>query len=75
MYVPSHFGEGDPERLRGFIREHPFGTLVTLTTTGLDANHIPFLLAETTNGAVTLHGHIARGNPLWRDVVPVRKRL
>ena len=71
MYLPSHFEERDPERLRRFIREHPFGTLVTLTGTGLDANHIPFLLLPDTNGAAaTLRGHIARANPLWRDLAP-----
>ena len=71
MYLPSQFEERDPERLRRFIREHPFGTLVTLTATGLDANHIPFLLlAEPTSAVATLHGHIARANPLWRDLVP-----
>jgi putative FMN-binding protein len=71
MYLPSHFEERDPERLRRFIREHPFGTLVTLTGTGLDANHIPFLLLpDTTGAAATLHGHIARANPLWRDLAP-----
>jgi len=76
MYLPSHFEERDPERLRRFIREHPFGTLVTLTTTGLDANHIPFLLlADTTSAAATLHGHIARANPLWRDLVPDSRAL
>jgi transcriptional regulator len=76
MYLPSHFEERDPERLRRFIREHPFGTLVTLTTMGLDANHIPFLIhADTTNTVATLHGHIARGNPLWRDHVPDSRAL
>ena len=69
MYLPSVFEERDPERLRGFIREHPLGTLVTHTPTGLDANHIPFLvLADPTSGAATLHGHFARANPLWRDL-------
>jgi len=76
MYLPSHFEERDPERLRSFIREHPFGTLVTLTTTGLDANHIPFLLlADTTSAAATLHGHISRANPLWRDLMPDSQAL
>ena len=76
MYLPSHFEERDAERLRRFIREHPFGTLVTLTTAGLDANHIPFLLlADTTSAAATLHGHIARANPLWRDLVPDSRAL
>jgi transcriptional regulator len=76
MYLPSAFEERDSERLRRFIREHPFGTLVTLTTTGLNANHIPFLLpADTTSAAATLHGHIARANPLWRDLVPDSRAL
>ncbi len=76
MYLPSDFEERDSERLRSFIRAHPFGTLVTLTTTGLDANHIPFLLlADTTSAAATLHGHIARANPLWRDFVPDSRAL
>jgi transcriptional regulator len=35
----------------------------------LDANHIPFLFAETGSAAGTLHGHIARVNPLWRESV------
>jgi transcriptional regulator len=76
MYLPSHFEERDSERLLSFIREHPFGTLVTLTTTGLDANHIPFLLlADTTSAAATLHGHIARANPLSRNLVPDSQAL
>jgi transcriptional regulator len=76
MYLPSHFEERDPERLRRFIREHPLGTLVTLTPTGLDANHIPFLLlADSTGAAATLHGHISRANPLWRDLGPDSQAL
>jgi transcriptional regulator len=33
----------------------------------LDADHIPFLFADTGSAAGTLHGHIARANPLWRE--------
>jgi len=69
MYVPPAFAEDDPERLREFIRRYPLGTLVTATANGLDANHIPFLIATTGDAVATLHGHIARANPLWRDVV------
>ena len=69
MYLPKHFEERDPERLRGFIERHPLGSLVTATASGLDANHIPFLFADTGSAAGTLHGHIARANPLWREVV------
>ncbi len=68
MYVPPVFDERDPERLRAFIRRYPLGTLVTATAHGLDANHIPLLIAATGDAGPTLHGHIARANPLWRDV-------
>src|SRR5215204_1632205 len=44
MYLPRHFEETDVRVLHQFIRTHPFGALVTTTTGGLDANHIPFVL-------------------------------
>jgi transcriptional regulator len=69
MYLPKHFEERDPERLRSFIQRYPLGSLVTATELGLDANHIPFLFADTGSAAGTLHGHIARANPLWREGV------
>ena len=69
MYLPKHFEERDAGRLRGLIHRHPLGALVTATESGLDANHIPFLFADTGSGAGTLHGHIARANRLWREVV------
>jgi transcriptional regulator len=66
MYLPKHFEARDPERLRSFIRRYPLGSLVTATESGLDANHIPFVCADTGSVVGTLHGHIARANPLWR---------
>jgi transcriptional regulator len=67
MYLPKHFEERDPERLRTFIQRYPLGSLVTTTESGLDANHIPFLFTDSGGAAGTLHGHIARANPLWRE--------
>jgi transcriptional regulator len=69
MYLPKHFDERDPERLRSLIQRYPLGSLVTATESGLDANHIPFVFADTGSAAGTLHGHIARANPLWREGV------
>ena len=69
MYLPKHFEERDPERLRRLIQRYPLGSLVTTTESGLDANHIPFVFADTGSAAGTLHGHIARANPLWREDV------
>lgn len=67
MYVPMHFEEKDVGVLQQLVRAHPFGALVTLTQNGLDANHIPFLVRSDPAPYGTLHGHIARANPLWRD--------
>jgi transcriptional regulator len=70
MYVPKHFEERDVGVLHQLVRTHPLGALVTLTQNGLDANHIPFLVQSDPAPYGTLHGHIARANPLWRDFSP-----
>src|SRR5512146_2469576 len=67
MYVPSHFEETRDTVLHQLIRDHPLGTLVTLGSDGLDANHIPFELDAEPAPLGTLRAHVARGNPVWRD--------
>ncbi len=69
MYTPAHFEETRHEVLRGLIASHPLGALVTLGSTGLDANHIPFELAVAPEDGPlgTLRAHVARANPVWRD--------
>ena len=67
MYVPKHFEEKDVGALHQLILAHPLGALVTLTHRGLDVNPIPFLVRAEPAPFGTLHGHMARANPLWRD--------
>jgi transcriptional regulator len=67
MYVPSHFEETRPEVLHQLIRDHALAALVTLGSDGLNANHIPFELDPAPAPLGTLRGHVARGNPVWRD--------
>lgn len=67
MYLPKHFEEPRIETMHELIRAHPLATLVTLTSDGLDANHIPLHLVADASPYGTLQGHIARANPLWRD--------
>lgn len=68
MYLPKHFEETRVGVLHALIHEHPLGALVTLTPRGLDANHIPFEVDPEPAPFGTLRGHVARANPVWREV-------
>jgi transcriptional regulator len=68
MYVPDHFEEQRPERLHALIAQHPLGILVTKGPGGLDANHLPFELDAREGSLGVLHTHVARANPVWRDL-------
>ena len=68
MYVPAHFAVSSPEALHDLIARHPLGTLVTQAGGGLDANHLPFALSPGSGPQGVLLAHVARANPLWREV-------
>jgi transcriptional regulator len=68
MYVPAHFSVPDNEALYRLIRENALGILVTNGGSGLDANHIPFELEPQQGQHGVLRAHVARGNPVWKDV-------
>lgn len=68
MYVPAHFDESRTEVLHELIQQHPFGMLVTHGASGLDANHLPFQLDARQGERGVLKAHVARANPLWKDV-------
>jgi transcriptional regulator len=67
MYTPKHFEEPRTKVMHELMRARPLATLVTLTSNGLDANHIPLHLADAPAPLGTLRGHVARANPLWGD--------
>ena len=67
MYMPKHFEETRLDVLHRLIREQPLGLLVTLGSTGLNVNHIPFELDATRGPFGTLLCHVARNNPVWQD--------
>jgi transcriptional regulator len=68
MYSPPHFRENDPAVLRSLIEERPFATLVTHSSAGISASHLPMLVApaEEDDGADRLLGHLAAPNPQAR---------
>lgn len=49
----------DPEEVKRLIRNHPWATLVSATSTGLVASHYPVLLEETATD-ITVLSHVGR---------------
>lgn len=68
MYIPKHFEQPDVGVMQELITACPFSTLVTLGPNGLSANHVPMLLHKNPAPYGTLAGHVARANPVWREV-------
>lgn len=67
MYIPKNFEQNDPTQLKEIISTHPFATLITHSESGLEANHIPFILNRS-NDQDVLQGHLSKGNPLWKTL-------
>jgi transcriptional regulator len=68
MYLPQHYEETRKEELHRVIAEYPFGALVVQGPNGLDANHIPFELHADKGERGHLLAHVARANPVWKDM-------
>jgi len=69
MYLPKHFDDSRADELARLLDRFPLGTLVVNGPHGLDANHVPFeVVPPATEGKLTLHAHVARANPVWREV-------
>jgi len=62
VYAPRAFAEDRLPVLHEAIRRHPFGTLVTAGEGGIEASHVPFVLAPDEGPYGTLYCHVARGN-------------
>src|SRR3989304_1425032 len=67
MYLPPFFEGPRTHVLHEFIHQQPLGTLVTLGSKGLSANHIPFAIDPEPAPHGTLRGHVSRANAVWRD--------
>lgn len=68
MYIPAQFAETNTERIHQIVRDHALGAMVTTSPSGLQANHIPFLIDPADATGNTLVAHVARANSVWRDV-------
>jgi transcriptional regulator len=75
LYLPAHFNETRTEVLHALMRAHPLATLVTLSDSGLGANHVPVQTLGEPKALGSIRGHIARANPLWREYRPGSQAL
>src|SRR3984885_6675847 len=67
MYTPKAFEVTDLALLHAAMKQSELATLVTMTTHGLVATHLPLLLDETKGEYGTLAGHVSRANLQWRE--------
>jgi transcriptional regulator len=70
LYQPGHrrFEVPDPAALLGELCRHVPATLVTIGAGGFRASILPMLFDPHEGEHGTLRGHLARGNPQWREI-------
>jgi transcriptional regulator len=67
MFRPAYTRVEDPARILAFVRDYPFGILVSEAEDGAPfGTHIPFLVRQAGAGGLELAGHVAKANPHWR---------
>ena len=69
MYIPKPNEETRVDTLHAVMRAAPFVTLVTPGKSGPEVNHLPLVLHADEGPHGTLRGHVARANPVWRDLL------
>ena len=68
MYTPRAFALDDLPELHQLIQHTRLAQLVTFGEQGLLASHLPLLLHPSEGPNGTLHGHLAKANPQWKDL-------
>ena len=68
MYLPSAFRQDDLAELHAQMQASPFALLTSAGAAGVQASHLPLLLAPDEGEFGTLYGHFARANPHWSDL-------
>jgi transcriptional regulator len=67
MYIPEAFAESRLDVLHAAIGACGLAIFVTIENGVPSATHVPMLLAPGEGNFGTLHFHLARANPQWRD--------
>jgi transcriptional regulator len=69
VYSPPYNRLEDRAAQIAFMRANDFVLLVTGTGGALHASHLP-VVVDDSGGRVTLHLHMARNNPQWKEFFP-----
>ena len=75
MYTPKAFAVTDLPQLQAAMQQGELATLVTITSHGLVATHLPLMLDVTRGEYGTLTGHVSRANAQWRESDPEAEAL
>jgi transcriptional regulator len=74
VYLPDHFRIEDVSQMHALMRAKPFATLVSGSSAGLYASHLPTVLKnEGTYGVIECH--LARPNPHCKDLADGNETL
>lgn len=68
MYIPKNFHEKDENNLISMMEKYAFATLVVMTKSGIEANHLP-LIVKQFQEKLLLRGHIAKANPWSKNIL------
>lgn len=68
MYCPAAFRQDDLPTLHAQMQSSGLAIVTSIGAQGLQASHLPLLLAPDEGEFGTLYGHFARANPHWRDL-------
>lgn len=71
MYIPPAFIENHPDELQAIMRAASLPILISPSSTGLLATHLPLLFRAPDR----IIGHVARANRHWRDFDPASESL
>jgi transcriptional regulator len=75
MYTPKDFRVDDLAILHADMRQNTLATLISITSTGLVATHLPLLLDEHRGPNGTILGHVSRANLQWQQSDPTAEAL
>lgn len=69
LYTPTYFAEKNEQKIRSLIEQNPFATVIAPQDDGKTPllSHLPLIFSKTQGDENVLIGHMARGNPLWRQ--------